>query len=168
MKFPFLCRLLLLSLVALSSWGCAQKPAPEPTGPLQSFSFAASGMSRYESHSFYAAQEAGGVRLRIETWTQSGNEEREVKIDRVVQEPELLPRLAELIRTQKVAAWNGFKGKNASALDGGSFSLAAVYDQGGRIQASGYVKFPQDYQKVRNAVFAIFQPLAEKYKSERT
>lgn len=166
MKSKLMWQLLLAFVLLLSGIGCAHKAKQVPQGHLQSFAYGTSGMSNYEHRDFVVVRETSGVRLQINTWVDQGDETMKVEINRTVTEPYLLPSLEQLIREHNIAQWNGFVGHNSSALDGNSFGLRAVYDQGGTIQARGNVKMPTNYQKVRNAILALFQPYVEKYKDK--
>ena len=166
MKKKILLKIFLIALFAFGGMGCATSSHQIPPGQLKSFSFATGGSSRYEIREFSAIQEAQGVRLQIDTWLEIKGEDQQVKINKVVKEPDLLPRLAQLIHEQQLVEWNGFDGKNANALDGNSFGFLAVYDQGGKIQAKGYIKMPKNYQKVRTAILEIFEPYVKKYQGK--
>ncbi|MCH3914562.1 MAG: hypothetical protein LKE29_04645 [Acidaminococcaceae bacterium] len=166
MKNKILLKIFLLALFAFGGMGCATSSHQIPPGQLKSFSFATGGSSRYEIRALSARQEGQEVRLQVDTWVEVNGEDQQVQINKAVNEPDLLPRLGELIREQQLSEWNGFDGKNANALDGNSFSFLAVYDQGGKIQAKGYIKMPKNYQKGRTAILNIFEPYVKKYQGK--
>lgn len=166
MKNRILPKIFLLALFVFGGMGCAASSHSTPPGQLKSFSFATGGSSRYEIRELSAIQEGQGIRLQIDTWLEINGEDQQIQINKVVQEPDLLPKLAKLIREQKLSEWNGFDGKNSIGLDGNRFSFLAVYDRGGKIQAKGHIKLPKNYQKGRTAILEIFEPYVKKYQGK--
>lgn len=58
-----------------------------------------------------------------------------------------LKRLAKIINANNINKWNGFNESNDDILDGNHFYLKVEYDDGKTIEASGYMKYPKNYDK---------------------
>ncbi len=63
-----------------------------------------------------------------------------------------LERLSQIINDNNINEWNGFDERDENVLDGYSFSLRVVYDNGKNITSSGYMKYPKDYKKGHQAL----------------
>lgn len=56
-------------------------------------------------------------------------------------------KIKDIVNQQKIYEWNGFDKSDDSVMDGSSFSLEIVYLSGETITASGYMKYPKEYEK---------------------
>ncbi len=54
--------------------------------------------------------------------------------------------LENLLKKHQVGKWNGFDKSDQGVLDGDSFSLSIMMDNGNRINASGYMMWPEGYR----------------------
>ena len=64
--------------------------------------------------------------------------------------------LEDILRKSEVGKWNGFDKVNKKVLDGNGFSLNIVFTDSSRIEASGYMKYPDGYGSFREAVDGLF------------
>ena len=72
-----------------------------------------------------------------------------------------LDELARIIRDDGIVEWDGFDESDGAILDGGGFSLKVEYDDGKSINAHGYMKYPDDYEAVKNELDSFFKRLEE-------
>ena len=63
-----------------------------------------------------------------------------------------MAELAALLTRHRVADWDGFHGNAKDVLDGDSFSFSLEYADGRRVSAGGYMRFPQGYRELREAL----------------
>ena len=63
--------------------------------------------------------------------------------------------LEQILLKYQVNKWNGFKKSDKHVLDGGSFSLYVRMDEE-TIDASGYMKWPKNYNEVKNELNNLF------------
>ena len=56
-----------------------------------------------------------------------------------------LEELNKIINDNKIYEWDGFSKRDDDVLDGYSFSLKIEYENGEIITASGYMKYPDNY-----------------------
>ena len=77
-----------------------------------------------------------------------------VEIDR-----DVVKKLENILINNKVNKWNGFNKKNKKVLDGNSFSISIKMKNGNEISASGYMKRPKNYKKVREELDNFFNNL---------
>ena len=64
--------------------------------------------------------------------------------------------LSELLRKYRAGAWNGFDKHNRLVLDGNSFSLRAEFQNGKRLSAHGYMRWPRGYRNFRDEADELF------------
>ena len=84
-------------------------------------------------------------------WT-APNVMREAKVS-----PAQYARLCALADELGLKAWNGFHGTNPNVLDGDGFGVHIVFVGGDKVDASGYMEFPQGYRMAKNALFSFFE-----------
>ena len=84
-------------------------------------------------------------------WT-APNVMREAKVS-----PAQYARLCALAEELGLKAWNGFHGTNPNVLDGDGFGVHIVFAGGDKVDASGYMEFPQGYRMAKNALFSFFE-----------
>ena len=72
---------------------------------------------------------------------------------------EFLKKIENLFQKYEVGRWNGFNGNNKYVLDGDSFGLYVIMNDGSRVEASGYMKWPRNYSDVCNELDFIFEEL---------
>ena len=81
----------------------------------------------------------------------------EVKIDK-----EVIDRIEQVLNKYNISKWNGFDKVDKNVLDGDSFSLYLRMQNDKTIEASGYMKWPEDYGKVRSELDSIFMEIYNK------
>lgn len=84
----------------------------------------------------------------------------ELNIDKEV-DPSVLEKLAEIINDYGIYRWDGFNKSDDDILDGFSFSLEVIYDDGKSIHANGYMKYPQNFDVCDSALTEVFVSLCE-------
>jgi len=75
---------------------------------------------------------------------------------------DVLDDIAAIIADNGIAEWDGFDEVDRDILDGYSFLLAAQYESG-TIQASGYMKYPNNYEQGHAALSEYLESLAASY-----
>ena len=71
---------------------------------------------------------------------------------------EAIAKIITLLNDNSVIKWDGFKKVNQNALDGNGFSFSLIANKKKlNISASGYMKWPANYNKVRDGLDAIFE-----------
>ncbi len=72
-----------------------------------------------------------------------------------------LNELAKIINDYKIYEWNGFHKSDKNVLDGYSFSIEIQYSDGEIMEASGYMKYPNNYEKAHEALENYLYSLAK-------
>ena len=67
----------------------------------------------------------------------------------------------DVIQKYNVASWNGFNKSDDGVMDGYSFSLKVVYENGAELTASGYMKYPNNYNEATDEFSRIFEEIGE-------
>ena len=149
-------RLKQAALLLAAGWMlCACTAELKPAGPMESFSFAHSGMSTADIYTLSAALEADG-------WTAGaqllcGAEEHSLKMN-----PEDAAALNALVETHRLTQWNGFDKADRRVLDGTAFELTIGYADGQTLRASGSNAFPKGYSAAHDEIRRFFGELMEK------
>ena len=65
-------------------------------------------------------------------------------------------RVENVLVKYKVNKWNGFDKVDKNVLDGDSFSLYVTFDDDTSIDAHGYMRYPENYGKVKGELDSIF------------
>ena len=86
-----------------------------------------------------------------------GVSEEDTKIVDV--DSKFLKNLETILNKYKVIKWDGFDKSDDGVLDGRSFSLSIKYGNQDTISARGYMKWPDNYQKVRDELDDLFGAL---------
>ena len=69
-------------------------------------------------------------------------------------------RLESILNKYNVGSWNGFSKSDHNVLDGNSFSLYLRTEDDDTVEASGYMKWPKNYEEVKEEIISFF----DKYK----
>ncbi len=75
---------------------------------------------------------------------------------------EVIDRIEQVLNKYNISKWNGFDKVDKNVLDGDSFSLYLRMQNDKTIEASGYMKWPEDYGKVRSELDSIFMEIYNK------
>ena len=73
-----------------------------------------------------------------------------------------IKELEKILKEYEVGKWNGFDKVDKNVLDGNSFSLRVKFANDDTIDASGYMKYPENYSIVRNELDKFFMDIYEK------
>ena len=72
-----------------------------------------------------------------------------------------IKKIEDLLNDNNVSNWNGFKKSDKYVLDGDSFSFSLHMSNGKSIEASGYMKWPKNYNEVKSRLDSIFLNLGD-------
>lgn len=70
-----------------------------------------------------------------------------------------LNELSDIINNNKIYQWNGFHESKDNALDGYSFRLEVEYENEEKIDASGYMKYPDNYDNCHKALLNFLESI---------
>ena len=70
-----------------------------------------------------------------------------------------LNKVIDTLNKYKIYRWNNYHKVDKNVLDGNSFSFQLKTKDGKEIDASGYMKWPKDYYKVRGELDSIFDSI---------
>jgi len=70
-------------------------------------------------------------------------------------------KLNSIIKNNKIYKWDGFKKVDKHVLDGNEFSLYLRREDGSDVEASGYQRWPSNYEKVRDEIDILFKSVKE-------
>ena len=67
-----------------------------------------------------------------------------------------IEKIIETLKKYNVNKWNGFNKSDKYVLDGDSFSLYITFLDNTKLNASGYMMYPKNYNEVQNVLDKIF------------
>ncbi|MEA4810994.1 MAG: hypothetical protein VB108_00290 [Anaerolineaceae bacterium] len=145
--------LTLISILLVLAFGAAcTKKVEAPQGPLQSFHYEfGSYNGGYWAYTLTREKEGKAHLLA------KGMNGVDLNLDEEI-DSKTLDQIADILDKNKVAAWNGFNERDNAILDGYGFSLKADYGEE-KIEASGYMKYPKNYQIVHDSLVEILNGL---------
>ena len=146
----------LLAALTLCLCPCFAGAAPPEEAPaVKSFRYAASGMSIEQFSRCQIMETARGRFARIEMY----HDDHYV----LPLTDEDMASFSALVQELGLAEWNGYHKIDRDVLDGASFSLSVVFEDGGVIDASGSNCLPRGYGKKVSAIGDFFEKLMEEY-----
>ena len=129
----------------------------ERNGAITSFSFSGSyGLGGAVGYTI--VRQGDKVVLKYECF--GYDEKDDVSVEKAV-DAKCLDELASVIKEKGVAKWDGFDKSEDGVLDGSGFSLKVEYDDGKKIDAHGYMIYPDNYDEVQDAFDEILSKLVE-------
>ena len=146
----------LLAAMMLCLCPCFAGAAPMQEAPaVETFCFTRSGMSADQARSYQIRETARGRFVWIELYYS----------DHYVLPltDEDMASFSALMQELGLAEWNGYHMIDRDVLDGASFSLSVVFEDGGVIDASGSNCFPRGYSEKTSAIRDFFEKLIEEY-----
>ena len=69
---------------------------------------------------------------------------------------EIIKKLESILNKYKVGSWNGFSKSDHNVLDGNSFSLYLRMKDDNTVEASGYMRWPKNYEEVKGELISLF------------
>lgn len=87
------------------------------------------------------------------------NEVSEEDKKTVVVKEDTIKRIEDVLKKYNVQNWNNFSKFDKNVLDGDSFTLNIKLKNGQTISANGYMKWPKNYNEVKNELDIIFMEL---------
>lgn len=108
---------------------------------------------KYEYGSFSAGYYLFNIETKDNevTFTASGENGVKLNIQRQLSKEEL-QKLSKIINENNIRNWDNFNGTNNSIMDGYSFDLHIVYEDGATVNAYGYHTYPRNYEKGHQAL----------------
>lgn len=88
----------------------------------------------------------------------SGKNGIDLEIDKEVDE-KILEDIEKLIEDNHIENWNGFSEVDHDILDGYSYNLIIKYKNGKKLLATGYMKFPANYEQGHKALTEYLEEL---------
>ena len=152
--FKIMGLMLCLGVAVMLLFGCADKVE---LGEIQYFTFITREGSERYSHARYALRtEEDGYVAEIKP---AGVPDEEVQIYPV--DADFVRQLEQLLRKGGVESWNGFNKSSKTARDGSGFDLTIIMADESLIEAGGYMKWPKNYEAVRDGLDALFGGLVQ-------
>ena len=74
--------------------------------------------------------------------------------------------LRRILEENNISTWNGFRGNNDGVMDGHSFDLSFVIENGSEFTASGYESYPEGYNDIFPLITNYLADIASGYKIE--
>ena len=68
-------------------------------------------------------------------------------------------KIVMILKKYHVGRWNGFNKIDRMVMDGDGFSLDVSFQNGSRIHAHGYMRYPKNYSSVRGELDTAFMNL---------
>ena len=67
-----------------------------------------------------------------------------------------MSEIENILNKYHVGIWDGFSKSNKHVLDGNSFEFYLKMKNGKGVSASGYMKWPKDYDRVKKELISVF------------
>ena len=147
-KRIFAFTLVLLSIFVLAGCGKPNKIESDISSFTYEYGSYNNGYYKYtisveENEVIFTAEGHNGVNLNIDK-----------KID-----SSYLNELSNIINDNKIYSWDGFHKGKSGILDGYSFVINVDYKNGEKINASGYMKYPDNYDDCHEALVNFLQSI---------
>ena len=146
---------LLAALMLCMSPCFAADPPMQEAPAVKTFRYATSGMCIEEFNRYQIKETARG---RF-AWIELHNDDHYV----LPLTDEDMASFSALVQELGLAEWDGCHKIDRDVLDGASFSLSVVFEDGGVIDASGSNCFPRGYSEKVSAIRDFFEKLMEEY-----
>lgn len=124
-------------------------------GEIVSFSFGSG--SYFGGYTDYDIERIGSKTAR---YTAKGYNMSDLDVEKTI-DAKYLDELQKIIERNNVAAWDGFDKSDNDIMDGASFTLHVVYENGRTIDAHGYMKYPVNYGVVESEFLDVFDKIGE-------
>lgn len=105
---------------------------------------------------YILSREADGVYFIYDDITSENKDGMKVLVDE-----ELFDKVRSLYDKYEVEKWNGYSMEAKDVIDGEGFGLEIAFDNGERLFAHGYHKFPENYKEFQTEIEALLKPYAE-------
>ena len=164
-KYKKLTTPILAALIFAASFGLLVGCAKDVSyGDVKSFHFGEAGYPSYYSVDI-ELQEDGTYRFISEGFSdESGIYGTDLFAGKQGEIPKKeMERLAQVIKEYNLDSWDGFNKEAKGVLDGNGFTLEIEYTTGKGISATGYMKWPKNYDKARDALYSVLHDIVESY-----
>lgn len=139
------------------------KMDPVEVSNVEIFSFGeGGGMEVWGNTSYQADLVDGQAEIRIKPYGIPDDEALEVKMD-----ASFMDEITEICKKYDIGKWNGFDKSDTGVMDGSSFHLLAMMDNGKEISASGYEVYPDNYSDFSGAIASLFGEVYETYRPDQ-
>ena len=142
--------LLMLSLLS----GCRKKVEIKD---IRNFSFSYGGGSMMNSGTIYQLEWKDGVHTAIVKASGVALEDA----PRFTVDEAFVRELEQFLRENQVEKWNGFNKSDKNVMDGSGFDLSLSTMDSQFVRASGYMKYPKNFDTVCRGISAIFAKLVQ-------
>lgn len=105
----------------------------------------------YEARIYYELECKNKCTLKIKD---EGITEEDAPVYEV--DKEITKKLEAILNKYSVGSWNGFSKSDHNVLDGDSFSLYLRMKDNNTVEASGYMKWPKNYEEVKGELISFF------------
>ena len=150
-KNLFLLTLLIISLLMLP--GCKEK-AEKGTNEITSFTYTF-GSFNSGSYQYKIQSKNNKILFSVDAFDPKKgniNTNKEINNNQIYE-------LNKIINENNIEKWNNFNKRDDNILDGYSFSINIKYKNGKKISASGYMKYPKNYNKAHNELKKFLESL---------
>lgn len=89
----------------------------------------------------------------VKAYGESEEDAKEYNVD-----SDFVSKLSQILNENNVGAWDGFNESDNMVLDGDSFSIS-VHSSEKNYSATGYMRWPKDYAKVKEEINDLFNSL---------
>lgn len=107
-------------------------------------------------YKYILSRESDGVYFIYDDTKIENKDEMKIGVDE-----ELLDKVRRLFDKYEVEKWNGYSMEARDVVDGDGFGLEIGFDNGERLYAHGYHKFPKNYSEFQIEIEALLKPYAE-------
>ena len=91
---------------------------------------------------------------KIKPYGKSEDEEKEIEINQ-----DFIEKIVTILKKYEVTKWDGFNKSDHDVMDGDSFSISITMINDKSINASGYMKWPNNFRNVRDEISVLFMNL---------
>ena len=146
----------LLLTLTLSATGCGKK---EPITSIRSFTFSYDSSTMMNAYTRYEVSYDKKTGTHTATVKPNGVAEADASV--YVVDDAFLEKLAAFLHENEVEKWDGFDKTDSHVMDGNGFHLSVWTHEDVTVRASGYMKWPKNYNEVRDGIARIFAELGE-------
>ena len=87
---------------------------------------------------------------------------KEEKARTVAVDADFVEKLANVLNEHDVPGWNGFDERDPDIMDGIGFFLRVVTEDGAKVEAVGYMEWPDGYNEAAAAIHNLFESVYKK------
>lgn len=130
------------------------KREPKEISNLKSFEYAYSAGMTVNGYSRYKVDCSDKCIAIIKPVNLAEEEAKEIKLSK-----KQISKLEKILKKYEVNKWDGFNKSDPNVLDGSSFGISIVMQNGDTISAHGYMKWPKNFSEVSKELDKMFEGL---------